>query len=178
MGELTDHWVELRSATPSHLRVRLVALGGAVLFMLALALAGGGGWVAWTGIVVMGGLTVLNPTTLMPTLFVVFGVASWWAGVEGPWHWALLPAALGLLAVHASASLAASMPAQASLPGSVVQLWLVRTGIVAALTAGIWLLVALLAGIASPRGGAVPGIIGLVVLVAALVSVDRARQRA
>lgn len=177
MGDLVAYWVDLRSASRSHLRVRLVALVGAVLFMLALALAGGGGLVAWTGLVVMGALIVYQPTTLMPTIFALFGVASWWSGVEGPWHWALLPAALGLLLVHASASLASSMPPQASVPRSVAELWAWRTLLVGSLTAVAWLVTALIVGIASPRGGAVPGIVGLAVLTGALVYVARERSR-
>lgn len=175
MRELADYWVDLRSASPSHRRVRLVALAGAVLFALSLALAGGGTWVAWAGIVALGALVVYQPTTLMPTLFAIFGVGSWWAGVEGPWHWALLPAALGLLAVHASAALASSMPPQATVPASVTRLWVWRSVVVAALTTLVWLLVGLLAGISSERGGAVPSLVGLAVLVLALVGLSRAR---
>ena len=135
MRELLDYWVDLRSASRSHLRVRLVALAGAALFMLAIAAAGGGGPVAWTGLVVMGALVVYQPTTLMPTVFALFAVASWWAGVAGPWHWALLPAAWGLLLVHAASALAASVPSQAPLPSSVLRVYAVRTGVVAAVTA-------------------------------------------
>lgn len=177
MRELLDYWVDLRSASRSHLRVRLVALAGAALFMLSIAAAGGGGPVAWTGLVVMGALVVYQPTTLMPTVFALFAVASWWAGVEGPWHWALLPAALGLLLVHASASLTSALPPQATVPPSVVRLWAGRTLTVGALTAVVWLLTALLVGVASPRGGAVPGIVGLTIVTATLAYLARARAR-
>lgn len=177
MRELLDYWVDLRSASRSHLRVRLVALAGSALFMLSMAAAGGGGPLAWTGLVVMGALVVFQPTTLMPTVFALFAVASWWAGVAGPWHWALLPAALGLLLVHASASLASSVPPQASVPVSVVELWAWRTLAVSALTALAWLLAALLVGIASPRGGAVPGIVALAILTGALAYLAWVRAR-
>ena len=42
---------------------------------------------------------------------------------------------------------------------------------------GVWLLTALLVGIASPRGGAVPGIVGLAIVTAALAYLARARAR-
>src|SRR5690606_2042078 len=93
---LLDLWVDLRSASRDHLAVRLTSFAGALLFTLALALAGGGNPAAWALLVLLGGLVVLQPHTLTPGLFVVFGVASWWAGVDGRWHWALLPAAVGL----------------------------------------------------------------------------------
>lgn len=168
MGELTDYWIDLRSATPSHLRVRLVALAGAVLFMLSLVVAGGGGLTAWIGIVLLGALVVFQPTTLMPHVFALFAIGSWWAGVPGPWHWALLPAALGLLLVHAGAALASSMPPQATVPRSVRDLWAWRVAVVATGTVLVWLLAGLLVGIASPAGGAVPGILALAVLAVVL----------
>lgn len=177
MRELVDYWVDLRSASRSHLRVRLVALLGAALFMVSMAAAGGGGPVAWAGLVVMGALVVYQPTTLMPTVFALFAVASWWAGVEGPWHWALLPAALGLLLVHASASLVSALPPQASVPTSLVRLWALRTLLVGAMTAAVWLLAALLVGVATPRGGALPGIVGLTVVTGALAYLARVRAR-
>lgn len=177
MRELIDYWVDLRSSSRSHLRVRLIPLAGAALFMLAMAVAGGGGPTAWIGLVVLGALVVYQPTTLMPTIFALFAIASWWAGVEGPWHWALLPAALGLLLVHAGAALSSSMPPQASVPSSVVGLWAWRTLLVGALTAMTWLIAALIVGIATPRGGAVPGIVGLCVLTGALAYVARVRAR-
>ena len=178
MRELIDYWIDLRSASRSHLKVRVVPLAGAAIFMLAMVAAGGGGPVAWAGLVILGALVVYQPTTLMPTIFSLFAVASWWAGVEGPWHWALLPAALGLLLVHAGASLSSSMPPQASVPPSVVELWAWRTLLVAGLTTVAWLVAALIVGIASPRGGAVPGIVGLAVLTAALAYVAQVRRRA
>lgn len=170
MPELIEYWIDLRSASRSHLRVRLVALLGAALFMASFALAGGGGPVSWTGLVVMGALVAFQPTTLMPVVFVIFAIGSWWGEVAGPWHWALLPAAVGLLLVHASAALAASVPPQAPVPASVVRLYAARVGLVVGLTALAWLLAALLAGVSTTAGGALPGIVGLALLVAALVA--------
>ena len=169
MRELRDLWVDLRSASRDHLRVRLVSLAGALLFTLAFALAGGGNPAAWALLTVFGALVVLQPHTLMPGLFLVFAVASWWAGVDGAWHWALLPAALGLLLVHAGAALAAAVPAQAPLPLSVQRRWAVRTGVVAAVTAGVWGAAGLLATLATGAGGAVPGIVGLALVAGCLV---------
>lgn len=176
MRELVDYWVDLRSASRSHLRVRLVALAGAVLFMLSFAATGGGQWVSWSGLVLLGALCVYHPTALFPVLFCVFAIVSWWAGVPGPWHWALLPAALGLLLVHASAALASSVPAQAPLPASVTRLYAVRTGLVAGLTVLMWLGVAAVAGVGTSRLGAVPGIVGLAVLAAFLLGYQRLRR--
>lgn len=170
MAELLASWADLRSAHPTHLRVRLVALLGAGLFALSLALAGGGGPVAWAGILVLGALVVYQPTTLMPVVLAVFGVASWWAGVPGPWHWALLPAAWGLLLVHAAAALAASVPGQAPLPSSVLRVYAVRTGVVALVTAVVWAAAGLVVHGPVPEGlGVVPGIVGLATVVGGLV---------
>ncbi|MGC5583220.1 hypothetical protein ACQE98_03610 [Ornithinimicrobium sp. W1679] len=162
MAELLAHWADLRSAHPSHLRVRLVALLGAALFALSLALAGGGGPVAWAGILVLGALVVYQPTTLMPVVLIVFGVASWWAGVAGPWHWALLPAAWGLLLVHAASALAASVPSQAPLPSTVLRVYAVRTAVVGAVTVLVWGLAGLVVHGPQAEGlGVLPGIVGL-----------------
>lgn len=175
MRELQAAWIDLVSASRTHLQVRLVAVLGAVLFCLAFALAGGGAWPSWVGLVVLGAAVVLSPTGLVPVVFALFAIASWWMLVDGPWHWALLPAALGLLLVHSCAALAASVPAQAPLPRSVVALYLARVGVVAALTLAAWLLTAAIAGIATGAGGPVPGILGLAVLVVVLVAYVRRR---
>ncbi|GGK66540.1 hypothetical protein [Ornithinimicrobium pekingense] len=169
MRDLVDLWVDVRSASHDHLAVRLSSLAGALLFTLALALAGGGNPAAWALLTVFGGLVVLQPHTLMPGLFLVFAAASWWAGVDGGWHWALLPAALGLLLVHVGAALAASVPAQAPLPASVRRRWAVRTGVVAAVTTGVWGVAGLLQAVATGEGGAVPGIVGLALVAGCLV---------
>ncbi len=161
MRELLDLWVDLRSASRDHLAVRLVSLAGALLFTLALALAGGGNPAGWTVLAAFGALVVLQPHTLMPALFLVFAVASWWAGVDATWHWALLPAAVGLLLVHVGAALAASVPAQAPLPASVRRRWALRTGVVGAVTVGVWGAAGVLDAVATRAGGAVPGIVGL-----------------
>lgn len=168
MRELRDLWTDLRSASATHVRVRLVSLVGALLFTLAYAAAGGGSPLAWGAMAVLGLLVVLQPHTLMPAVFLGFALASWWAGVQGPWHWALLPAALGLLLVHAGAALAASVPAQAGVPATVLRRWASRTGVVAALTAGVWGGAGALALLSSGAGGALPGIVGLALLAACL----------
>lgn len=178
MRDLLDLWVDLRSASRDHLAVRLVSLAGSLLFTLALALAGGANPAGWAVLVLFGILVVLQPHTLMPGLFLVFAVASWWAGVHGPWHWALLPAALGLLLVHVGAALAAAVPAQSPLPGSVRRRWAVRTGVVAALTAGVWGAAGLLDAVATGAGGAVPGIVGLALVAGVLVLYVRQLRRA
>lgn len=169
MRELLDLWVDLRSASRDHLLVRLTSLAGALLFTVSLALAGAGNPAAWALLTVFGALVVLQPHTLMPGLFLVFAVASWWAGVDTPWHWALLPAALGLLLVHAGAALAASVPAQAPLPRSLLRRWAVRTAAVVALTVGVWGAAGVLVSLASGAGGAVPGIVGLALVAGCLV---------
>jgi hypothetical protein len=176
--DLLDLWVDVRSASRDHLAVRLVSLAGALVFTLALALACGGNPAAWAVLVLLGVLVVLQPHTLMPGLFLVFAVASWWAGVEGSWHWALLPAALGLLLVHVGAALAAAVPAQAPLPGSVRRRWAARTGVVATLTAGVWGAAGLLATVATGAGGAVPGIVGLALVAGVLLLYVRQLRRA
>lgn len=176
MTELRSLWIDLVSASRTHLRVRLVAVAGAVLFLLSFVLAGGGSWWSWGGLLTLGLLLGLNPVTLLPVTFVLFAIASWWAGVEGPWHWALLPAALGLLLVHAGCALAASVPPQAAVPRSVTDLYAARVGVVAAATVLVWGLAGVISGVATGAGGAVPGIVGLTLLVAALVSYVRGRR--
>lgn len=168
MTELKALWIDLASASRSHLGVRLVAVGGALLFLLSFVVAGGGGWWSWGGMLVLGLLLALNPVTLLPVTFVLFAIVSWWAGVEGPWHWALLPATLGLLLVHAGTALAASVPPQAALPRSVLELYAVRVALVGALCVLVWGLAGVVSGVATGAGGAVPGIVGLALLVAAL----------
>lgn len=177
MGELREHWLNLRSAAPSHQRVRLVALLGAVGFALSLIAADAAGPVAWVGTVALGALVVYQPNGLMPTILVLWAIGAWWAGVDVTWHWALLPAAWSLLLIHASASLAASVPPQATVPRPVLLRYAVRTGIVAALTTLVWALAGALT--AAPQvSGPMPGIVALALLAAALVGYVVLRQRA
>lgn len=175
MPELAVYWAELRSASRSHLLVRALAVGGAVIFALSLALAGGGGPVAWAATAMLGLLVAFQPTTLMPVIFLLWAVGAWWAGVDGTWHWALLPAALALLLVHAAAALASSVPPQASIPESVLRLWAARCALVAGATAVVWLAAGALSGVATSAGGALPGIVGLVVLAGGLLGYVRLR---
>ncbi|OLT15320.1 hypothetical protein BJF80_10690 [Serinicoccus sp. CUA-874] len=176
MGELREHWVNLRTATPSHRRVRLLAVLGALGFALSQAAAGGGGPVAWVGTVLLGLLVVVQPNGIMPAVFLVWAIASWWAGVDGPWHWALLPATWSLLVVHASASLAASVPPQATLPPTVLRRYALHTAVVALVTTVVWALAALVTTGAA-TGGPVPGILGLALLALALGGYLRLRER-
>lgn len=178
MTELKALWIDLASASRSHLGVRLVAVGGALLFLLSFVVAGGGGWWSWGGMLVLGLLLALNPVTLLPVVFVLFAIVSWWAGVEGPWHWALLPATLGLLLVHAGCALAASVPPQAPLPRSVTRLYAARVAVVAAASVLVWGLAGVVSGVATGTGGAIPGIVGLSLLVAALVYYVRSTRPA
>jgi hypothetical protein len=173
--ELLDLWADLRSASRTHLQVRGAALGGAALFALAYALAGGGNPLAWVGLLVLGLMVVVQPHTLAPGLFLAYAVASWWATVQTTWHWALLPAALGLLVLHTAAALCASVPAQASVPDGVLRRWTARTGLVAAGTVLVWGLAGLLTLRSGDGLGAVPGIVGLVVLAVGLVAYLRWR---
>jgi hypothetical protein len=175
MRELADLWSDLRSASRTHLQVRGAGLGGALLFTLAYALAGGGNPLAWLGLVVLGALVVIQPHTLAPGLFLGYAVASWWATVAPAWHWALLPASLGLLVLHTAAALCASVPAQAPLPGTVLRRWLGRVGVVAAGTTAVWALSGLLTLRRAEGLGAIPGIVGLAVLAAGLVAHARWR---
>lgn len=177
MGELREHWLNLRSATPSHTRLRLAALAGAGLVALSLMLAGAAGPVAWVGVLVLGALVVYQPNGAMPALFVVWSIGCWWAGTESTWHWALLPAAWGLLLVHASAALAASVPPQASLPRAVVVLTGQRVLLVGAATTVVWAVAGALVGGAGTGPGVIPGLVGLGVLAAALVAFVRLRER-
>ncbi|WP_122260865.1 hypothetical protein [Ornithinimicrobium cerasi] len=175
MRELLDLWADLRSASRTHLLVRGVALGGSLLFALSYALAGGGNLIAWLGLVVLGLLVVVQPHTLAPGLFLGYAVASWWATVPSTWHWALLPAALGLLVLHTAAALCASVPAQAPIPRTVLRRWLDRVAVVAAGTVVVWGLSGLLTLRRAAGLGAVPGIVGLLVLAVALVILLRRR---
>lgn len=177
MGELREHWANLRTATPSHTRVRMVALLGAAVFALSLILADSAGPVAWVGTILLGALVVYQPNGAMPTLFVLWAVGAWWAGTESTWHWALLPAAWGLLLVHTSAALAASVPPQASLPRPVVQLIALRVLLVGATTTLVWGVAGALSGLTGPGSSVVPAIIGLGLLAGALAGDLLLRQR-
>lgn len=174
---MRELWTDLRSASRDQRAVRLACLLGALVFTVSFVLAGGGGPVSWTGLVLLGLLVVVQPHNVAPALFVVFAVASWWVGVDGPWHWALLPAALGILLVHVGSALAAATPAQAPLPASVRRRWLLRTGLVAAVTTGVWGVSGVLVTLASGAGGAVPGIVGLALAAVCLVVYLRSVQR-
>lgn len=178
MTELRALWIDLFSASRGQLLVRAVAVGGALLFLASFVAAGGGGWWSWGGMLLLGLGLALNPVTLLPALFVLFAIASWWAGVEGPWHWALLPATLGLLLVHAGTALAASVPPQAALPRSVLHLYAVRVALVAALCVLVWGLAGVVSGVATGAGGALPGIVGLALLLGALAYYVRATRSA
>lgn len=170
MTELRALWTDLASASRTQLGVRLVAVAGALIFLLSFVAAGGGSWWSWGGIALLGLALALNPVTLLPVTFVLFAIASWWASVEGPWHWALLPATLGLLLVHAGTALAASVPPQAALPRPVLSLYAGRVALVAGLVVLVWGLAGVVSGVATGAGGAIPGIVGLALLVAALFS--------
>lgn len=169
MRHLHELWVDLRSASRTQLLVRLASLAGALLYTLALALAGGGNPAAWSMLSALGLLVVVQPHTLAPGLFLVVAIASWWAGVPGPWHWALLPGALGMMLVHVGAALAAAVPAQAHLPTSLVKRWGRRSAVVAGITTVVWGAAGLLGALASGAGGALPGILGLGVVAVCLV---------
>lgn len=175
MRELLDLWSDLRSASRTHLMVRGAVLVGATVFAAAYALAGGGNPLAWAGLLVLGGLVVLQPHTLAPGLFLGYAVASWWATVETTWHWALLPAAGGLLVLHTAAALCASVPAQAPVPDTVLRRWAARTALVGAGAVLVWGLAGLLTLRRAEGLGAVPGIVGLAVLAAALAGYLRWR---
>lgn len=177
MRGLLDLWVDLRSASRTHLGVRAAVVAAALLFALAYGLAGGGNPVAWAGLLVLGLMVAVQPHTLAPGLFLAFAVASWWATVEAAWHWALLPAALSLLVLHTAAALCAAVPAQAPIPASVLRRWGARVGLVAALTVLVWGVAGVLTLRTAATLGAVPGIVGLAVLVTGLVTYLRWRAR-
>lgn len=178
MRDLLDLWVDLRSASRTHLAVRTAVPGGALLFAVAYGLAGGGNPVAWLGLLALGLAVAVQPHTLAPGLFLGFAVASWWATVQTAWHWALLPAALGLLVLHTAAALCASVPAQAPIPPSVLRRWASRVGLVAAMTVAVWGVAGVLTLRTAESLGVLPGIVGLTVLVVGLVSYLRWRGRA
>lgn len=177
MRDLIDLLVDLRSASRSHQLVRALILVGALLYALGLALAGGGGLTAFAGLVVVGLMVVVQPHVLAPGLFFFLAIGMWWATVDTTWHWALLPAALGLVLLHTSAALCASVPAQAHLPEEVRRTWAARLGLVAAITAGVWGMAGLIALRPGSWLGTVPGIAGLLVLAAALIGYLRWRGR-
>ncbi|MGD8150353.1 hypothetical protein [Ornithinimicrobium sp. Y1694] len=173
MRELVDLWGDLRTSSRTHRYVRGGVLAGAALWVLAYIAAGGGNPWAWGGGIFIGVLAVIQPHTIAPGLFLGFGVASWWATVDGPWHWALLPAALGLVLLHTCAALCASVPAQAPIPESVLRRWLARLGLVSAVTVLVWGVAGALSTRTGGEGaealGAWPGIAGLAVLATGLV---------
>ena len=177
MREVADLFIDLRTASRTQLMVRLAIMLGAVLFLAAYVLAGGGNLLAWAGIFGLGALVVLQPHALAPGLFLTFAVVSWWATVDAGWHWALLPAALGLLMAHSGAALCASVPAQAPLPGSVLRRWAGRFAVVALLTTGVWGVAGLLTLRTGADLGTIPGMLGLAVLAAGLVLFVRLRDR-
>lgn len=168
VNPFADLWADLRSGSRDSWKVRGAILAGGAMVFVAFGFAGVGSPLAWMVQLLLTALVVLQPHTFMPFAYLLWVFGSWWAGVDATWHWALLPAAIGVLLVHAGSALAAAVPAQATLPESVLRTWLARTGVVAALTTGVWGVAGLLAGVG--RGsGLVPGLIGLVVLAAGLL---------
>ena len=178
MRDLLDLLVDLRSASRSHQAVRAAILAGALLYGIALALAGGGTTTGLVGLAVAAVLVVVQPHAVAPGLFFFLAIGLWLATTDGPWHWALLPASLGLVLLHTAAALCASVPAQAQLPEEVLRTWGARLGLVAAVTTGVWGVAGLLGGATSAALGAVPGIVGLAVLAGGLVAYLRWRGRA
>ena len=169
MREIADLVVDLRTASRSHLRVRALILVGAVLYLVGLLAAGGGGWASGILFTTTAVFAVVQPHSIAPSLCLTVAVGIWWASVEQTWHWGLLPAALGLLLTHTAASLCASTPPQAIIPPEVLRTWAARVGVVSAITLGVWGLAGLLLLRTSTALGALPGLVGLFVVVLGLV---------
>ena len=177
IAPFTELWEDLRGASRDAWAVRSVILVGALLVALAFWAAGDVYPVLWVVQVGLAALVVLQPHTTMAFVYVLWVIGSWWAAVDVPWHWALLPAMLGLLLVHAGSALAASVPAQATVPVSVLRRWASRTALVGAVATGIWGMAGMLAQ-AGRTSGVLPALLGLVVLAMGLVSITWTRLRA
>lgn len=177
MRDIVDLVVDLRSASREHQWVRLAILLGVAVYAVALAIAGTPGVGTFVLLGVIGVLVLFQPHAIAPTLFLGFAVVAWWwtVEVEPAWHWALLPAALGVLLVHTASALAAAVPPQADIPHAVLRRWAARLGLVSALTVVLWGVTGVLAHRSTEAFGALPGIVGLVVLVLGLVAYLRWR---
>lgn len=177
MRDLLDLLLDLRTASRAHQRVRALVLVGALLFLAGLALAGGANGGNATLVLVLAVMVVVQPHALAPGLFLAVAVAMWWAAVDTTWHWALLPAALGLVLLHTSAALCASVPPQAVIPAEVLRTWGARLALVAALTVGVWGVAGLVTLGTGAGAGTLPGIAGLLLLAVGLVAYLRWRGR-
>jgi hypothetical protein len=119
---------------------------------LAVVLAAGGVSHAWFGLalVVLSLLAALMPDSSAP-LFLVLGLCGLWAVSVperiGAW---LLVAALLLLVLHTAVTLASYGPPGTVLDTALLRRWTSRAGVLAAVTALVWLAARLLAGLALP----------------------------
>jgi hypothetical protein len=105
--------------------------------------------VAAVVLVVLTGCAAWRPESSLVAVLVAGHVLHWVVAVPlraglAPWV-QLLAAALLLLVVHLTASLAASLPPAAPVPTPTVRRWVRRGGVVAALTVPVWAVAALAA---------------------------------
>lgn len=159
---------------PTRLRALAAVVAASLAFHLCAAAAGSTSWFTLVLVIASAGVVAVRTdgaTELL--LFVVLGF-DWWGATTAP-SWWCLPAALCLLVVHSAVLLMASGPDNASVPRTLLRLWVVRTAIVGAagVVLGALLLAVRAAGASGPWW---PAPLALVVLGAVAVALAEAQR--
>ncbi len=171
-----------RRATPGPLLVR----GGVYL---AGFVALGAGWptdfVLGKGLLVVAVLPLLPalfPRGILPTIMILAGGLGWLLATtayEQPvTYLRLMVVTAALYLVHTLAALAAVLPYDAIVAAGVLGRWLLRAGLVLALTAGLGLIVVVVTGVVGTGGYLIASLAGLgtlVGLITYLASLGRRR---
>ncbi|USQ78945.1 hypothetical protein [Ornithinimicrobium faecis] len=128
---------DLKTLSPEQTVLRGLIVFSLLGFALVLVLAGESSVYALVVLVILGGVCVLNPHTVLPAAVMIYCLATWWAGVSEPLvPWAT-PAALCLLLLHTACALTAAAPAQARIPRQLFGQYAVRLAIVAGATVAL-----------------------------------------
>lgn len=131
---MRDLVADLKTLSPEQTVLRGLIVVSLLGFALVLVVAGESSVYALVVLVILGGVCVLNPHTVLPAAVMVYCLATWWAGVSEPLvPWAT-PAALCLLLVHTACALTSAAPAQARIPRELFGQYAVRLAIVAGAT--------------------------------------------
>lgn len=141
--DVLQAWIDRLYATSTqHWVLRTVSIAAATGAICTTAIVSGRWWgFGLVVVVVLSSASALRPD--LHTGAVVIVVVWWnWIGTVGevltPW---LLVVSLAVLLFHATTALMATVPPSAIIPRAAVLRWCGRTGVIAAATAAIWLVV-------------------------------------
>lgn len=174
MRELVE---DLLAQSRQHALLRLLIVLSLLVFTVALLAAGETSVWALVALSVLGVACAVNPHGGLPAAVMVYVVVVWAVGVRLTWAPWTFVAAMSLLVFHTACALAAALPAQAPVPRGLWVRYAVRLGLVASLTAVVWLL-ALAQQALSVPGGVAAGVAGLTVLAVGLAAHHRRVTRA